>query len=1827
MSNASIAQALGQSLAPEHEAFVEALRATYAAQDALEAASLLRAAAAEAGSDAPLYHLTAADLLTALPAHRRERLDHLRAAYAGAAGWQRELEAAWSAAAVSDARAVIALEQSLRLDPTDISRAEMAVAEADRASCLPLLAEAWGQLIMLRRSEALRCALELELRLDGPEAFEIEATYESALRLSMQQERLVAWLTRRWERELAAPSPESIEAGVELIGLHAAAGEIDRAAAIARLLWHQTGISSNATSEALDALQRSAPKALPTLLLLRQRAEALERWDEAMDRLEEEADATEQPVAAAQLLLHAASIAVEQAASPGRSLDLIRRAIQLDSGARARAAALLDAAIERATGTLRDELLSDRRRLAGSLGDWPTLYRLSLEQLPALVAPEARASLLLELGEMEQRGLSTPQSALDRFVAAAQLTEKEATRQLAIDQLYRMLEQPEVQLTAADRLITLLSGDDQRPARVAMHRFLADRISDPEGRLEHLIAIARTLEAMADEGAEAAWQRCFEAAPALDEAWERSRALALARGDGQRAFALIDAQISCATDPARASALARIRLQHAAAWTSDHRAAWGATAALFLLDAEAPEVPASLASLAQAPEAVEMFSLLEQHLAANTQPQLVERWLRLAIDALGWRHPYALSLALVLLDRAPNDRAFAAQTEAAVEAAGSAEQKLFLLRRTASRHPDDAAATLALARHLAGAGASDEAQALLQAAAERMPDKTVLWHELIAIARATANTVAEVVALEALSELAGLSPGERFDALLALARHYDRTLGRPDLAVARAAAACRIRPTDADAIGLLRDHAASFGDFGPLEAALATAVGLADGDSDGRLALERLQLALRRSAADAPAMATALLARSGLAAEVSALARAIATTLAASDDTLTFDAVWAQVEASADELPAADWKRIGARLHEATDAAAAAGFAARWLARGDALSDDEQDAALAAILAGGGASAQTWVEIVERQSAAGIGPKVTAQLAAIPASPELGASLLTAFEETAISIETEADTAQLVELFGWMMQSGASAASVVARATKLLEPAGPQAVRLAAGLFDLLNEADRTTLGLPLLQAALVQEVEHPALAWSRIEALARQSGDSTVLVRAMRGLRAASTKRSERTRLSRDLASLLADRLSDPAAAADALAEALEEEPLHLTLLEDHAAMLERAERWTDALRALERFASAAPVQELQDDLTFRAAVILGERLARPEAAMALLLPMAQSAAMSPERRAKAVEIATAAARWEALSTLLDSAANLAPTAEERQLLQLDRATRLAAGGQQEAAWKAAQDAAAIGLNEGVVALLLEHRGHSADSAAAAQALIAIATAADESDLAWPLWECAAALLAATDPAAAFDSLQPAAALPALTAKATATQKQLATDHQLWPQLAALLAVTSDGSVAALTERATVEFEQLRDPARALATACAIVAQEPLHEAAWTIINEAAKSTSDWTSVDAALAAASAPESREADLLERRLTLARGPLANPSAAFDFGRQLHEQAPERCQWPLLEADARAAGRLADWLPRAAEALIAAATGHGELTACATEAERCSLADLALQLHRAAADRSFDAALSWLALARATEATDGPAAAAALLVAPAAQAEDPDARALLTLRAEQLQDAALPPEVKAAREALAATLHAIDQASSAATSAADRAALAAARASWLIAHGDLDRAAAALAAAAELDPSSQLAFQVAGDLALAQGDPAKAVTAYLTARVNQEPAADHPHLCTTALPGEPGTEAHATIRYTLRAARALEAVGAEEEAFETLMNGHLEDETAEGPLLGLARISLLRGNRDAAAAYLAAAKRTTDAAGEVPSGTFLALAAKLEPDNG
>ena len=74
-------------------------------------------------------------------------------------------------------------------------------------------------------------------------------------------------------------------------------------------------------------------------------------------------------------------------------------------------------------------------------------------------------------------------------------------------------------------------------------------------------------------------------------------------------------------------------------------------------------------------------------------------------------------------------------------------------------------------------------------------------------------------------------------------------------------------------------------------------------------------------------------------------------------------------------------------------------------------------------------------------------------------------------------------------------------------------------------------------------------------------------------------------------------------------------------------------------------------------------------------------------------------------------------------------------------------------------------------------------------------------------------------------------------------------------------------------------------------------------------------------------------------------------------------------------------------------------------------------------------------------------------------------------------------------------------------------------------------------------------------------------------------------------------------------------------------GAEEEAFETLMNGHLEDETAEAPLLGLARISLLRGNRDAATSYLAAIRRVSDAAGEIPSAAYLALAAKLESEPG
>jgi hypothetical protein len=64
-----------------------------------------------------------------------------------------------------------------------------------------------------------------------------------------------------------------------------------------------------------------------------------------------------------------------------------------------------------------------------------------------------------------------------------------------------------------------------------------------------------------------------------------------------------------------------------------------------------------------------------------------------------------------------------------------------------------------------------------------------------------------------------------------------------------------------------------------------------------------------------------------------------------------------------------------------------------------------------------------------------------------------------------------------------------------------------------------------------------------------------------------------------------------------------------------------------------------------------------------------------------------------------------------------------------------------------------------------------------------------------------------------------------------------------------------------------------------------------------------------------------------------------------------------------------------------------------------------------------------------------------------------------------------------------------------------------------------------------------------------------------------------------------------------------------------------------MNGHLEEETSEAPLLGLARISLLRGNSDAATSYLSAIRRVSDAAGEIPSAAYLALAAKLESEPG
>ena len=1824
MSNASIAQASAQPLAPEKAAFIAALRSALAAADAPAAAQLLREASAAGGRDGALYHIAAADLLAGHASQRRERLDHLRAAYAGAAGWQRELEAAWAAAGVPDARAVVAVQHAVAFDPTDISRAEVAVAEADRAHCLPLLAEAWTHLLMLDRSQALRCALELELRLEESDAAAIEATYESALRLSMQQERLQLWLTRRWERELGAPSPASIEAGVELIGMHAADGAVDHAASIARLLWHQTGIDSAATSEALDALERSAPKALPTLLLLRQRAELLERWDEAVDRIEEEAGATDAPGAAAQLHLHAASIAITQAGAPGRALAPIRRAIALDPGVRARAAAILDEAIQGASGPLRDELLADRRSLAGSLGDWATLHRLSLEKLPNVAAPEARAALLLELGEMEQRGLASPQVAMARFVEAAGLATEPTTRQQAVEQLYRMLERPEVQEQAALQLIGLLTGSEQLRPRVAMRQFLADRVASPEARLSQLIEIARELDAASDAGAEAAWQICIEAAPALDEAWERTRALALARGDGPRAFALLDAQIAVTADVPKAIGLARLRLEKAAAWSGDQRAAWGATAALFLLSPDAAEIPQSLGKLSETPDAIEMLTLLANHLVASGHEVLLDRWTRLAVEALGWNRAEALTFALPLLDRNPSDAELAAKVETAVLAHGNPAQKRLWLERIAAANPADAEATLALVEHLVADDQAAEAQALLQAAAERQPTSEPLWRALVDRTRAAGNTVAEVVALEGLIEVPTLAPADRFGALIALARHYDRALGRPDLAAARASSAARIRPTDGEAIDLLRDHAAKFGAFGPLEEALATATALADGDPDGSLGLERLQIALRRGATEAPALARTLLAKPGLGSDVAATVKAIAATLATSDDSLTFEEAWSAVSATAASLTAADWQRLGDRLPQAADAATAGAFASAWLASGEPLSEAARDTAFAALLTAGSATIETWAEIVAQKLDGTTGPAVAAKLEALSPSASQGETLLAALAETPLSFDTTEDIDALSGLFRWFLSLGATPAAVAAAAAKLLEPAGPAAGRLAAALFDLLSEGDRATIGLSLLEAALPIEGVDAAPIWGRIEALARAAADTALLLRSLRGQRTASAKRSERTRISRELARIFAEQLGDTSGAADALAEALQEEPLHLTLLEDHAAMLERAERWEDALRAIERFASAAPVQELQDELAFRAALILGERLQRAEAAMALLLPMAQNGAMSPTQRAKAVDLATGTGRWEALSAILDAAATRAASDSERQALHIERATRLQEAEQFELAWTAALDAAALGLSEAVVARLLPLSARVAGSAAAASSLSALASAAGNAEAGWPLWERAASLLAATSPSGAFALLKPAVTVPDFASKAEALQKQIATEHGLWSLLADHLAAAGGDSIEALLERATVERDQLGDATRALATACNILKQAPLHAEAWAIVERSAVSPADWLAVDGALAAARAGDAAT-ELLEKRIALARGPRNDRAAAFALAAELSELAPDRCDWLSLEADARAADQIAVWLPRAEAALLASDAAAERLAALADEATALGLDALALRLHRGAADRSPDAASSWLAVAATTEASEGPEAAAAILEAVARNATDANAQARLSEQAAALREAALPAEIKAARAALSATLATIDAAAAVSPDAATKATLLSLRASWLLAHADVAGAASALEEAMRLDPASRIAHQVTGDLALAQADPAKAVTHYLAARVNQDPAADHPLLSAAPLPGDDRAEPNATVRYALRAARALEAVGAEDEAFETFMNGHLEDEDAEGPLLGLARISLLRGNRDAAASYLAAIKRRSDAIGEIPSGNFLALAAKLEAD--
>ncbi len=412
------------------------------------------------------------------------------------------------------------------------------------------------------------------------------------------------------------------------------------------------------------------------------------------------------------------------------------------------------------------------------------------------------------------------------------------------------------------------------------------------------------------------------------------------------------------------------------------------------------------------------------------------------------------------------------------------------------------------------------------------------------------------------------------------------------------------------------------------------------------------------------------------------------------------------------------------------------------------------------------------------------------------------------------------------------------------------------------------------------------------------------------------------------KARLFERLATVLEDRLEDPAGAADARERVVALEPANLAALQEVARLHEAAEAWDKYVDALDRIAEAANIPGLRQEILMRAAPVLLEKLERPDDSLTLFEQALSQGAPAQENT---VELMKTAAEqtgdWARWCNAVRLVANAEENPERRTELEIEIANTLVErldDPKSAVAWLAESVAREPRLGPTLTRVEEIADSHDLQTDLVDTYKRLTAKNPDDPDTIWHALSRSRMLAEKIGhPDTAFGIMCRAAETPELAERSNEEIERLAKEYSLWSQYVDFL---GDGDASTAVERyvrqAEIQATELKDWESAFETLMAAFQDAPFDERIQTPLYALAEENSAWPFIAKLLELLQeeATDEEKARYLSEMASVYGDRLGNHGDAFAQQLRAWQLSPrDEAQGAALRGRAESAERLVDLL--------------------------------------------------------------------------------------------------------------------------------------------------------------------------------------------------------------------------------------------------------------------------------------------------------------------